>query len=535
MRKIVFTLLLLCAVPAIMYAQPKIEKSEPIEEPTETGYNKVLLMSNGKTCFAQFSGDGAIDLNIYSAERKLTSATKITSQRWDGDNKKSTTILGTYDINGELVIFLQQTESKHPVLYRLRINTDDGKLLKEDVIATTKKGNSFFFKDLVQTQLKVVKDIRSGCYAVIYFDNLDDDADDAIKVMHFDEKHNLLSSARISSPDNKIKHIVLLDAAVQGNRSVYLSTYYVGNSEEESKIYVSKLNAGETTVATKPLDFTEDFNRSNVQMAYNYSTNTLQMLIVTFIKSKRQKEIYVSYFCNVTASLDVAGVKEVSNDKVTAFGKNNLDMEGNYSGVPQCFVLNTKDEPIIMKQILTMIFRTTSKGATYRAGTGFGNIGISEMNLEGGEKQSYLVEHASSTRLDLSAMYIKDIATGKWENSYVARRMGALSQFHAFRYVMGSKNNYIIHHAYKKAIDNPDNDKMHAKDYGDSKSNTAYSTMRNGNITKGFLFGKPIGKKDQTKCYLEAADQNDSGLFATVIAEKKGKKTQYRIAWVSFE
>ncbi len=538
MRKILFPLLLLCFIAVAVYAQPRVEKSAPIEEPAIGSYDKVLLMKSGKTCYAHYSGDGAIDLNIYGTDRKLASHTAIKSQRWDGDDFKSTTILGTYDINGELVIFLQQTDKKHPVLYRLRINTDDGKLLKEDILATTKKGNSFFAKDNVQTQMKVAKDTKSGCYAVVFYDNLDEDADDAIKVMHFDEKHTLLSTARISSPDKKIRHIVIQDIAVEGNKSVYLATYYVGNSEEESKIYISKLSAGETAVTTKSLDFTEDFRGSNLQMAYNYTTGQVQLLIVAYTKTKRNKEYYVSYFCNINpATLDVAGVKEVSNEKVTAFARNSLGAEGDgdYMGVPQCFVLNSRNEPVIIKQVLVMIYHTTSKGATYRAGTAFGSIGISEMANDGSEKQSYLVKHTSATRMDLGAMYIKDINTGKWDNAFISRKMGTNIQFHSFRYVIGKKNNYIIHLAHKKEIDNPDNDKMHKKDFAESKNNAAYCTMRNGNISNDFLFGKPVGKKDKTTCFMDAADQNDDGLFATIIIEQKGKKTEHKIAWVSFE
>ena len=527
MSKVLQFLLLLSCYCASVAPQPLIVKSEPIDDLESVSYNKVLLMKNGKTCYAHFSGDEGIDISIYSTERKLTTRSKIASERWDGDKISSTKILGTYEINGEMVIFLQQAEKRTLALYRLRINTDDGKLLKEDVIAVLRNRRYLFNTYNASLKIDVVKDTRSGCYAVFYYDNLDEEADDAIKVLHFDSRHTLLSTARIISPDNKQKNIVLLDAAVQGDKCVFISTYYSGNENDESKIYVSKLNAGDSTLTTKALDFTGDFKRSKMHMLYNYQANKLQLLIATFVKSKHKGDSYFPYFCEVNPSgLDVAGVRELSNEKIVDYARIALSREVDFTGLPQWLVLNEKGEPIIIKQSMALIYTSTAKGATYVSGSSLNDIGISELASDGTVKQSYFIPHHGMASSSVEVMDIKDMNNGTWSGS---------DRHYSFRYVLGKKNSYIVHLAYKKNVYNPDNVRWHKKDHKYYNTNVAYAAMRSGHVTEGLLFGVPGRKKDQILCLLDAADQNDDGLFATVITEKKGKRKESKIAWVNFE
>lgn len=532
MYKVLFSLLLLCAVPAIMYAQPKIEKSEPIEEPAVTDYDKILLLKNGNTCYLHYSGNDGIEISMYDLLHKLTFTNRISSEKWDGSEITNTTILGAYEINSEIVIFLQQPDSKRPVLYRLRINTDDGKLLKEDVVAVLKKGNSYFKRDIVQTQLHVIKDPKSGCYAIVFYDNIDEQAAEAVRIMHFDEKHSLLGTAKIMSPDEKIKHVVFLDAAVNGNKSVYVSIYYLGDNDNESKIFISKLNYGDSIITSKALDFSNDFHSSVAQLLYNHTNDKLQMLIVTHTKTKGNFSSYMSLLCTIDpTTLNVSGVMELPNNNINMYGRKMLDSKTTFSGVPQAMLLHNDGNFTIIKQEMTF----NARGMIISS-TNVGDIGISEFGAEGAERTSFLLPfRAQATGLG-SILYLKNITSGKWDNFYRGNRHESFSmQDYSPRYITGKKNNYLITNDYCKGIDHSNINKLASAYYERKNTNTYYTTLKNGNATECTLFGPLEGKRDSYLCFMDAADQNDDGLFATLVTAKKGKSTETRVMWITFE
>lgn len=535
MTKLIATFLLATILASTAVAQPKIEKSELIEAPGQA-YLKVVMMRNGKTCYVQYNGDGGIALSIYNGDRKLASKTKISSGRWDGNTTKNTTVLGTYDINGELVVFLQQQDKKHPVLYRLRINTDDGKLLKEDVLATTKKGNGFMAKDRVNTQLFVVKDKQSDCYAVIFFDNLDENADDALKILHFDSKHTLLSTGRMTAPDKNIRNIVYLDGVVNGDKNVFFSTYFTGSGDESSKIYVSRLDAGQTTIATKALDFSEDFMNSNASMTYNSVSKKIQMIIATFEKTKRSQNIYLSLIAYIDpATLDISAIKPNENDKISSFARNNLAYEKDYPGLPQASFVNSHGETIILKQAMAYTVVSSSKGGSYIQSTTLGDIGVSHLAPDGHETESYLVPHVSLAGGEIHMMYLDDIQNGAWQNLFGDRHYGTSDQDYTFRYVCGQKADYVIFNDYLKNLDNPNNERLKQKDKLNSQLNASYTIMKNGNISRALLFEKPTDKKSQQEIFMSAADQDDNGHLATIMYSATAKSEEYRLIWLSFE
>lgn len=537
MRKLIYSLTIAALMLSpVMYAQSHLERSAPVEEPDNAGYDKILLMHSGKTCYVHYSGDNGLAVKVYDASRKMISSTKIGSSRWDANTVKNTTILGTYDINNELVVFLQQQDRKHPVLYRLRINTDDGKLLKEDVLATTRRGNRYIRRDFVNTQMFVVKDKASDCYAVIFYDNLDEEADDALKIMHFDGRHTLLSTARLVSPDKRIKDITYMDATVTGDKSVFLATYYTGSDEESSKIFVSRLDAGHTTLVTKPLDFSEDFKSSHVSMGYNQESKKLQLAVVTYAKTKKAKNIYMSVLAYVDpATLGVADIKEIGNEKISSFARNNLAYEDDFTGLPQTMIITRNNQTLLVKQAITYVIVTTKNGASYIQNTNLGDIGISEVAPNGDEQYGYLVPHHSTAGGETPIMYLDNVDNGAWQNLSTNRLFGTSDQDYIVRYVDGKTNGYFIFNDFQKNIDNPENERLKKRDKKKSKLNAAVVTMRNGNCVKAFLLEKPAGKKSQHACFLSAADHDEKGTFATIEYATAGKESNYRIVWISLD
>ncbi|MFI5196526.1 MAG: hypothetical protein ACHQD8_05505 [Chitinophagales bacterium] len=96
----------------MLHAQaPHIEKSVAFDEPTD-GWNKVLLLKSGNTFFFHFTKKEGIEVTIFDKTRKVISDKTLTSDLWDTRKMRSTIIEGLYEINGEPVLFMVQSEGR---------------------------------------------------------------------------------------------------------------------------------------------------------------------------------------------------------------------------------------------------------------------------------------------------------------------------------------------------------------------------------------------------------------------------------------
>ncbi|HYD21855.1 MAG TPA: hypothetical protein VEB40_10295, partial [Flavipsychrobacter sp.] len=68
-----------------------------------------------------------------------------------------------------------------------------------------------------------------------------------------------------------------------------------------------------------------------------------------------------------------------------------------------------------------------------------------------------------------------------------------------------------------------------------SSTNTIGYTLGKDKKTY-YIFGKPADDRESTFFYLQSSDfKKSTGTYATLIVERKGRKKESRIAWLSFE
>ena len=180
MKKILAVLLFFSSCFSIVYAQPKIQKSESLGSPVNPSYYKVLLLKNGNTALINCDGVGTFDVFLYGKDRKQLARQSVKNLEWDADDLRNTSFDGTYEINGEIVVFLQQQEKKRTVLYRMRINGETGKMIKDEAIAETRYTNFAFKMHNARATFNVAKDPASDYYSVVYYDNLTEEDEHAI-------------------------------------------------------------------------------------------------------------------------------------------------------------------------------------------------------------------------------------------------------------------------------------------------------------------------------------------------------------------
>ena len=115
--------------------------------------------------------------------------------------------LGLYEINGEPVLFVNQSK----VLYRVRLNPADGSLVNEEELAKDFEG-------------AVAVDRASGCYAVVETGTVPGDRrGQTIKVSHYDANHKKINESTYPLTGTGFKYVIFSQLTVDGNKSVYLA------------------------------------------------------------------------------------------------------------------------------------------------------------------------------------------------------------------------------------------------------------------------------------------------------------------------
>ncbi len=540
MRKIFYLLIAFLFTNLCANAQPQIETSEKFEEPVSEGWTKLLLLKNGNTFYIHYGGKKGLEVTVFGKNKKLVGSHNIVSQKWNAKKSKFVFINGLYEINNEPVLFLQYNGDKSPTLYRIRLNANNGALVKEEVLGKLPKG--FMAKRLnshggVQSII-VEKDPESDCYAAIFINYLTDKADERIKVLHYDGSHKLLNSTFFTSPNPDYDDIEFVGAIVDSNRRIFMSTYVFKDDNKKGQIYISRLNANEKTFLNRSLDFSDDFGKTRAVMIYNQNNNTIVMLTNSFASRKDEQVSYASFISFINPeSLALKGVRPVSSEKINQFAHDNLGLDIEYSGLPQQMLLNEDNT-------ITLLQETGTKVITYSQKTGavmgiyflLGNIGITELSSENKEQKGYLMMKDQYYAGDLQPMEMANWKKGVFTNQHFSKSAINDNQFMSYDYIHTKNNHYVIFN------DNPKNDKKTEDNEkrkltsNTDRINTICYTIHDGVATKSYLFGEPNGKNNTKACYIACSDWDKrTNTYTTVVSEQHGRKYDSKIAWIHFD
>lgn len=558
---------LLAAFTQLTAQQFKIEKSQPFEEP-EFGWNKLLQLKNGNTFFFHSTRRDGIEVTVYNKQRKQISTRTLESALWDVGKMKHSKIVGLHEINGEPVLFVVQADDRQPTLYRMRINPNTGSKMNEAKMGNLPKigafaGYAVAFGNVDMPEIIVEKDPNSNCYAVIYFDGFAKEGNARIRVVHYDGTHKQLNTANYFAPENKYKFLRYIGAVVDSNKRVYMAAYGFNGKINEDKnpaVIVSRLNAGESTFLHTVIKVSNDFNDTKSVMLYNRNTNRIQLLTATFTKENTpmweraywtgasfevfgKRKMYcltmLSYFDAET--LNTISVKPLAGSKIDAYGKQNINKDYNYGGVPLNMVLNKDNTTTVLLEDITHIDQSTTSTATssgrvhYK--TKLGPVGISELSEDGTEINGYAISK-------------KQIADGTLPILYMAGRSNGIfgyptapgtsttnnNDFLSYDYIYTDKGRYVIFNDLPKNSDKDEDEERRKAVAYVSKTNTMCYKLGDPKIEKFFLFGEPANDDKSVFSYIASSDFNkDINTYATMIVERDGRDKNAKIAWVSFE
>jgi hypothetical protein len=136
MKRFLILAVLVCSFLPIAFAQkPTVVVSEPFEESRDMP-SQIVQCNNGKTFYFAYTEKDGILLTIFDKAHRKTGTVTLRSQVWNSEDMVETTIRQLFEVNSNLVMLMEQSSNKAPVLYRILISTEDGKIVKEEKLAS---------------------------------------------------------------------------------------------------------------------------------------------------------------------------------------------------------------------------------------------------------------------------------------------------------------------------------------------------------------------------------------------------------------
>ncbi len=513
----------------------KYDLSQGFKEPTD-GSLKVMLLKNGNTALLRIKSTEGISITLFDTNRKKISKIKHDSNLWGTTKTNSPEIKRIYEIDGNMVIFIQQTLDRTPVLFRLVIDGQTGTRLKEEKIGSLHRYGSkdFYamkFGDVLPDDFYIEKDEYSDNYAVVHFMGFEPDRNKRIQVVHYNKEHQEISRAYFNSPDNQFKYLNYVGMIVLGNKSVLVTVYGYNTDNsggKDSRLIVSKLEKGSPSFKHKLLEFTDDFKDTKAILRYNPQTDVLAMLSITMVSTQKKflQAVGTATYMPLLTFIDpnsfsLLKVIPLQLPKLDELAQKNGSPNG-FAGLPQDFYINANNTyTVVSEEITKKLVRHQSRIVTY-----LGNIGVSTIDANGDETASNLIPMSQTGKGGLyNPMYLNER-----RNTVQELYFGA--QFLSFSYNKSQTAGYIFFNDNAKNTESIRNGKI-ATVNAISGTDAFYHVLKNGDFQREYVFGNPEGKNDKRFAMFSVSDYNpDTHTYVTIMIDKEDNKKVAKVAWV---
>lgn len=548
MKNLLVTLIVLLNTQ-LLYGQVKdIEYSVPFTEP-ENGWYKVFQMSNGNTFFLVFDDKNGVTVSVYRPDRTLASRRKLTSKLWSPNDMKKSTLEGIYEINGELVIFIQQLIKRVPILYRIHLNPENGSIAKQKEIGRLPKygmmaGYAMAFGGVDLEDFIVEKDPYSNAYAVIHYNSFAKDPNERIELVHYaidNDTHIEVSRSFYNA--QSFKYTNYIGMCVNSDKSVHLATYGYNTEAyggKDSRVITARLDKGAEFIY-KQNEFSDDFKKTEGLMNYNPETGMIQLLTLTLLEAKNGIGYYMALVNYIDPqSLQVLKKAEIPLAGLNAYIKSKGMGEEGFNGMPINMILNRDNTTTVLVEE-----KRESDINSSSTEVRLGKIGVIRLDNTGKEMDAYcIMKDQIATGHHMENMYQAKRGKGLW--SYRTHRGAALytpsdnRPFYSYDYINTNNNNtYVIFN------DNRENYKAEepVSDYKDikpiktvSESIAVYRKVLNSKVESGYVYRKPVDDNSASFCNLESSHfKKDTGVYASLMVKRNNRSKKAYISWVTFE
>lgn len=369
-----FILLLVVLANFLSYGQSKVIAEGPEFKEPKKGSSKIFQLKNGNTVFIQFFTDEEkIHIRVYGSDHKqqLENSEKI---KLTGATGKS-----LFEHNGKIIFLVSGYEDKNiPVLIRLIIDAQTGKIEKEEKIGTLMKssGDQGFY---------IKKDEKSDNYAVVLMNNFEANQHKRIEIVFYNADNKEIARSYYRSPREKYKFMRYIDMTVIGDEKVEIlarasTVDKIKGKDVEEELVLAELTKDTITLTElSSIDMTSTETNFYIgMMTYNPATHKL--LMVTSQEDDNDKRYS---YTNTLLTFDLTSRKidkkeELNLDKVNdknieLFGRKSL-----YSGAPRSIYMNEDGSYSIIFEAIRKKYVGSSSGA--QCFYVLGNIAIGNYN-----------------------------------------------------------------------------------------------------------------------------------------------------------
>lgn len=503
-----FFLLFSCLSFFLVDAQFKqIAEGPKFTEPEE-GFAKILQMKNGQTFFLHVTTKNGINIRIYNTAHAEIITTTVTPAY---ETLKTGNVEAAFEINNDVVVFISERDDRSPILYRLIIDGNTGKLKEEKTIVRMKK-EGLFINTSSYNSFDIYKDPYSDNYAVSLYYLLESDIDKRIEIIHYGSDNNEINRAFCVSKDETFKFFLINDIVVFGPEKLcvflfaakdkYTSSkggYYVMATIEKGNPVITYTNLNVSKEMQTYLK-TKKFKRANLAVTEEnniylgikkYNPVTKQILWLTAAQISDEERVYIPYLFSIdplTNKCKSLGYFEFDRKLNEAY-KERFEKEKDYSGMPQNLFINDDGGFSVVYEEIMVQSQSTSRGEHARTDTKLGKLVINTYNKDAAFVSAYLIPKAHW--IIFQGLY--PFYHARRENS--SQKLYRGNQYKSFAYLNGSNKNYIF--------------------FNDSE--------RNNDVKKDkFVEIQGIGDSDAFMYQLSGTDVFPKREYAFGVSEKKG-------------
>lgn len=394
-KRLFLFLLLLCHAAA--FAQFKTIAEGPAFDEPEDGHFKILQLKNGGTVFIMISEKGGITVQLYDKSHKQK-ADKRLEPAYGKLGKWS--LNGFFEVNGDAVLFINESEKKNQALYRLIIDGKTGALKKEEKIWNAPETAVFrtYSKksdDIGEPHFSVSKAPGSEHYSISLVNGFTTEENKRIEIALYDGNHKETGrSFYRSGNDQDIRYLTELGSVMVDSTTVcHLTTIgnFAGKKEKKYDLGLVCLKAGNITI--NKLSYAKGMAlwAFGGVIKYNPAAGKLLLLTNVYDWNNDDAKSYTSLATVDLATLKEVDVKTPKSLKIEeaskgVFNKHPVNFYYTYSYTPQDIIIHDDGSYTILFQ--GMIRKDRPSGAYEFFNS---DIGVNNYDVNGKALKSYLV------------------------------------------------------------------------------------------------------------------------------------------------
>ncbi|RFS19100.1 hypothetical protein DVR12_25165 [Chitinophaga silvatica] len=507
----------------------------------EDGWDKLLQLKNGNTCYLNFNKKNGLTVTVYNSKREIVANDTINTQIWKATDLESTEVDGIFEINGQPVLFLQQLVKNSPILIRLVLDANTGKLLQEDKLGelpTVLHKSVMVSENLASHDFYVEKDPKSDYYAIAAFNGSPiqktDSLHERISITHYSPSHKEINKGWFYLQDTSYNYFSYINMAVAGKEKVYLATVGFNTKKEtavgEPKVFFSALSPDSATFAHQIIPATTGASNVSGDIQLAEQIGQIRMLLhLPAQQNGNNAGTRVYEFSTATGKL----VKHVpvALSELDRNAAEHLNYQEPFKGTPQRWQLNPDGTSTLMLEKLTFFTQGNSQLSKFH--TNLGDVGIALLDTSSRESNTLAVSKYQVINGVCEPFQLQRRSKSEW---IFRNKIAALntSTYMSYDFIQIPNASFVLFNDYLQYLDTGGQDRVRKPLKYAIDANFVCYRFYNGKIDKLMLFGNPETTKGYG-CMMGAADYNaDKKIYATLLISRKGQERKANIAWIQF-